>query len=318
MKTMKIIILPTIVLISLACSHLDAQTAQDMTKWSDVINNKKLPDIAQSIKSSNPLPWPQLISDASQALKAKELPKPSVLGQLLFEKIRAYENQVSHKEDESEAVAKVYISLSQGLQDSGGYINLCLTDVVNRLAIARLSEILINDPTSADRIKVLLLNSTSLRFSKASFIKMIRNEPAQPLKPEIDLDALQDKDFERQVLAALGLNRGDVFNQYGYNQAGTSTLINGLQIGVLLDRMIVADALINVDALGLVGFLKRGGKYQDLSYDIRSFNAIMKGDQVLYKSDFAQVNRVRVSNLIPFMEEFRNAKASGLIELALQ
>lgn len=316
---MKTNILFITVLISLASCHLDAQTAQDIAKWNNLIINKELPEIAQSMESSGPMRWPQLTSNASQALKAKDSYKPSDLGQCLFEKIRSYENHVSHKEADSESAAKVYISLSRRFQDSGGYVNLCLADAVNRLAIARLSEILINNPDSTQRIKGLLVSSTNFYFSKEDFVKMIHAEPAQAIKPGINLDALQDKDVELQILAALGSSPGETFDKFGYNQAGTSTLINGLQIGVLLERMIVTDVLTNVDALGLVDFFDRGGKYKDLNYaDIRPFKAIMKGDEMLYKSDLAHIDRVRVSNLVPFIDEFRNAASSVTVKLALQ
>jgi len=222
---------------------LQAQTTDEINQWNVVIKTKELPEIAQLIEHPSSAPWPKMISDVSQNLKAPGSFKPSDFGNALLEKIRAYEKSTSRQEGDSEKAVAVYGSLSRGLQNSGGYINFCLGDAVNRLALARLSELLINDPSLVNEVKTAFANLTNVRFSTPQFVQMIGDEPAQKLKPGVNLTSLEDKDARQQILLALGTTMGDVYRKFATNQGGTSNLINNPDIGVLLLRMGPTDII---------------------------------------------------------------------------
>ena len=298
---------------------LQAQTTEDSQKWNDLIKGNDLPEIAQAIEHPSTASWPKLISNASMSLKGNAY-KPSNLGNALFEKIRVYEKSVSRQEGDSEKAAIIYGSLSRGLQNSGGYINLCLADTVNRLALARLSELLINDPSLAENVKGALANLPSVHFSTPQFVQMIHDEPTQKLKGGINLTPLEDKEAEKQVCAALGTNPGQIMVKFASNQAGTSTLLDDLQIGVLFERMAQTDTVARVDLAGLIEFLLRGGKYSDINLaDIRPFQAIMSGSEAQFKSDLMRIHGVGADDLFYFIDQFKNNASNNLfVKIALQ
>jgi hypothetical protein len=299
---------------------LQAQTAEEINQWNVAIKTKALPEIAQLIEHPSAASWPKLISDASQNLKASGSFKPSDFGNALLEKIRAYEKSVSRQETDSEKAVAIYGSLSRGLQNSGGYINFCLADTVNRLALARLSELLINYPSLVNEVKTAFANLTSVRFSTPQFVQMIGDEPAQKLKTGVNLTLLEDKDARQQILHALGMTMGDVYRKFATNQAGTSNLINNPDIGVLLLRMGETDIIAQVDVAALIDFVEHGGEYSDIRLDdVRPFRTTMNGREGLYKSEMMHINQTNVGYLSDFMKQLKKDDANNMfVVLALQ
>jgi len=296
------------------------QTVEEINQWSVLVATKELPDIAQNFEHSTTAPWPKLISDASQKLKSPESPKPSGLGNALLDKIRVYEKSTPRQAGDSVKAVAVYGSLSRGLQNSGGYINFCLADAVNRLALARLSELLINDPSSVNKVKTAFAKLTSVGFSTPQFVQMIGDEPVQKLKAGINLKPMEDKDARQQILLALGMTMGDVFRKFSFSQGGTSSLINNPDIGVLLLRMGSTDIVANVDLAALIDFVEHGGRYSDIRLDdVRPFKHVMNGRENLYKSEMMLIHKADVGFVSDFLKQLKKDDSNNVfVTLALQ
>jgi hypothetical protein len=222
-------------------------------------------------------------------------------------------------QDQSLEAVKVYSSLSHALLNSGGYINLCLADSLNRLALARLSRLVVENPAVAKQVGVYLDEVDCASFSTDGFIQMIRSEPAQKLKLGTDLSKIDKEKAEIQILDALGTDPGSVLENFSNGLAGTTSLIKNVQVALLLERMIQADVLYAVDLKAFVTFLQLGGTLENLDpRDIRPFVSIMKGRQSAFRSKIGNVH-TSVTYLRMFVEQYKNPASKDMFStLALQ
>jgi hypothetical protein len=316
---MKYLLFFNLICISFA-GKLCAQTTDPIQQWTGIVQTEDLPAIAAHIEQSNPSPWPKLISDISEGVKGNMAYKPTVIGNSLFAKIRAYEGGVPRTFADTEEAVSIYRKISVGLQGSGGYINLCLADAVNRLALARLTESLINDPRLVDKVNASFLTLNCTRFSTTKFVQMMQDELELKPKASVDLTNLQENEAQKQIFAYLGSNPNEAFCRYSGNQAGTSNLISKPDLGVLVMRMGETDIIAQVVLAALIDFIHHGGQYSQIRLDdVRPFRAVMSGREHLYKSDIMGIPQTNVGYLFGVMEELKRDNSNNMFVItALQ
>ena len=296
------------------------QSSDNIHKWKSIIATKELPEIAQLIGHSDSLPWPKLTSNSAAGVTGKASDRPSDLGIALLDKIRAYEKTTPEDEKDSEEAASVYNNLSVGLQKSGGYINLCLADAANRLAVARLSKLLINNPALVNEVKASADSLQCISFSAPRFVQMLQDESSAGFPSMLDVAHLDAKNAKKQIYAALGTTQDQIDYQFINNQAGTSVIINNVNIGVLLERLGETEAVDQCFLAALIDFVEHGGQYKDIRLnDVRPFRAIMQGREQLYKSDLLGINHTHAGIIMTVMKQFQKDDSNNVfILIALQ
>lgn len=294
------------------------ETPQTQPSLTDRVELTPLPVLAHLIVENKTLKWPELTSNASQALNQPTSPKSSILGNALLEKIRNYEGSTSRELESSLKACEVYAELSRGLQESNGYVNVCLADAVNCLIISRLMEILVKYPSSSERVRAILEKSDCLKFSTRTFLKMIHDEHALNMKAGVDLNSLDEKTLESRILASVDITEDEIVSRYGLGKAKTSNLINDLEVGVLLYRMGQNDVAANVDMAGLLEFLRRGGKLNQINaHDERPFRIVMNGAEDHFKSDLMGT-RLTFSSLVQMISFANNSRINPMLKNALE
>lgn len=303
---------------SSACSC--AQSLDQMSEWNATVKAEGLTQIAPLIAQGNPSPWPKLKSNTSNSLSIGTTYKPSELGAALLEKIQVYEKSTPRTAANTEKAVAVYGSLSRDLQNSGGYINMCLADTVNRLALARLAKLLINDPSSVAKVKAGLGTLSSVGFSAQNFVTIINDEPSQKVDPKVTLMPMIEIDAKKQIFAALGANEDEVILKFASNQAGTSNLIEKPDLGVLLERIGQTEVVAQVVLAPLIDFIEQGGQCRDIRLDdVRPFKAVMRGREKLYKSELMGIQKTDVGRIFEVMRMLNDDDSANIFtKLALQ
>ena len=296
------------------------QSSDQMHKWNSVIISKELPEIAQLIEHPDSEPWPKLSSNSGTGVNVKASDRSSDLGNALLAKIRAYEQTTPEDEKGSEEAVSVYNTLSIGLQNSGGYINLCLVDAANRLAVARLSKLLINNPTLVKEVKASADSLQCISFSAPRFVQMVQDESTVGFPSTLYITHLNAKNAKKQIYAALGITQDHVDYQFINHQAGTSALISNVNIGVLLERLGETEFIDQCFLAALIDFVEHGGQYKDIRLnDVRPFRAIMQGREQLYKSDLLGISHTHAGIIMSIMKQFQNDDSKNMfISIALQ
>ena len=299
---------------SLLLAEATAIEQQNLIK---TVLSHDLPTVTHMIQAGS-IVWPKLISNASNKISSPSEPPPSELGLALLEKVREYETTTPRDLHNSLQAVSTFENLSQELQNSGGYINFCLIDAVNRVAVERLAELLVSQPQLADQLKGAWITLESIHFSSKKFLKMIHGETAQTLTPEVDMTSLDETTIRERILSAVGSNDEIVMQQFMQGKAGTSDLINNLNIPVLLHRICQTDIFANVALAGLIEFYKRGGNASDIRSDnIGPFRSVMQGSEKQFKSDLMNIKQVRTTMLLQFIKEAHDQNNS-FVSIALK
>jgi len=263
--------------------------------------------------------WPKLTSDVPRETSSSNEPQSSELGVLLLHKISSYEEMTGHDKATSLKAAILYSALSSILEQSGGYINLCLADAVNRLTISRISELIVEKPQDDHEVATGVNALASTRFPAQVFLDAIHDEPSLKITPGVDLSSIDEKTLRDRVNRAVGADEGYVLQQYANGQETTSRLIGNVNMAVLLHRMGQTEVMGTVELAGLAEFYKLGGHLVDISLiDNRPFKAIMKGKEINYKSEIMHVNKVTGTAILEMQREIKDHGPISFVGIALQ
>jgi hypothetical protein len=230
-----------------------------------MVSKESLPSLAESAK----IIWPSMslsFSANSAVTGSSEVTKASQnIALKLLDLLKNYENSVDKDSSVEPATQfKVYSLLGERLEKAGGSLNLCFLDSVNRCAMARLCHAVFSaslEIESAHRIleslyvpkcdKSFLEDLMSTRISRAQAVNLFAELPPTRLQ-------------------------GAVFNSEGFGldfseamvkispKLKTSVLVTQESISPLVYRLMQSWGLRSALIPGLLEFLSKGGKIEDL------------------------------------------------------
>jgi hypothetical protein len=235
----------------------------------------------------------------------------------LHEKLR--QDFKSHS-DLSLKNCRAYREISAALQSAGGYGNLLLADSLDRLDIFQLSGCLIKNIASKEEVKALV---TELPVPETDITALLESLALDDTFLSAHRDALGSVDTSGDLFGAIQ-SLGIPQNKIAYelmlpaSQSVTRLLREPSAVALLLRRNST-HLLGKVSLPGLLAFLDRGGKYEELNpADITSFLRRMAGAERSFQDKSAGVKSLGVGHLLSLYNLHDDPKKRAVfLEIAL-
>lgn len=285
--------------VCLAAGNTLAQSNAGVVFWKKAVADKSIIDLAAALHDKDSPSWPRIDSTTRDEAGGTALWAKG--GLALIEALHA-KLGLDFKSDAKLSLNNVraYRDIATALQDADGYSNLLLADTLNRLAIYELSGCLIKNIASHGKVKALAAALHVPDIETTTFL--------QRLTPD---DAFLTA--HREALANINTS-GDVFgaiqslgippNKISYdlmlpaNQSVARLLREPSAVELLL-RRTTTHLLANVSLAGLLSFIERGGKYEELNpVDITPFLQRMAGAERSFQDKLSGVKSLGVGQLL--------------------
>jgi hypothetical protein len=285
-----------------------AAEVEDIQALVEAVSQENLSSLAES----NELDWPKvnllhsidpIVGDASEASKASQ----SYAAKFL-ELLRDYEDSID-KEPPSQdgAPFRVYSLLGERLEKAGGSLNLCLLDSLNRCAMARLCHSVLSgslELESAQRI----LESLHVPKCDKSFLVDLMSTKLNRNQTEGLLSDLPVTRFRQALLSIEGYPKDFSSAMVQIRPTlKTSALLSQANLSPLVIRLTESWRLHTALLPGLLDFLSKGGKTDDLAdycRDFPKFMELMGPSYRNYRFEPEGQAYIRPSDLLGLVDEF--------------
>ena len=285
---------------------LSAQTVAETAKWQHELKARSLPEIATILKEGGEPRWPKLNLNVDNSQNAgTPVDESLALAQALLFKIHDYETTTVNQIANLQQAVDTYSTLSVHLRESGGYLNFCLSDAANRLALSRLAGVLAKDPAYVNEVDAGLKKLQCANIDLPQFVDMIDSDPCKNIYQKLQLKSMNVRELRKEIFSTAGTSQKLILLKFMNGEGGTQKILNKPEMPVLLERMCETDSFSNVNLAGLVEYYKKGGLREDLSMaDIRPFQKVMDGSEVGFHSDAMNIKGLEVAHLLTLIDQF--------------
>jgi hypothetical protein len=290
-----------VVLVLCLKSQAFAQSEAQIDYWRSAIETMPMDEIATRLSDPSLPRWPAITSSYA----CRELPEPQK--QAAFQCLQLADafrakmvKQSVPKSDFDLAKIKadigVYNSIGQALDQAGGYNNLLLADSLFRLAIYRISGLLVFQPESAPEVGQLI-GSLGVPTVDVKTMLLKLGSQGSDVQPHLaGVRKIKTGDNLYKALQSAGINFDVAFNP---SAKLTSSLIREPSVIGLIQRMAETESIVKVNLEGTVRFFELGGTYSELNpRDIRPFEARMDKEAKAYTYPLLQVRKFKETDVL--------------------
>jgi hypothetical protein len=174
----------------------------------------------------------------------------------------------------------VYSKLARGLQQSGGLVNLALSDMVNRMALSRLCHYLVHQPKQYEEIAALLTEVPLPRLNASLFAPLLRAESgisgATEALEAVPGGDLVDRIMELEKIVDPSATREERIIQISSRAPSSQAVAMQGRIAPLVFEMQMTAILAEYGLRGLIEYLRRGGDIHQFPDNRSEFEQFMK------------------------------------------
>jgi hypothetical protein len=276
-----------------------AATNSNTGFWRQIIAEKSLPQIAQTMSETKEHAWPQApTAYGIQNLPAAEREAALESSRLVVSLHDKIKKDFAGSEKLAD-LANTYTIIAATLQKAGGYNNLLLADAIRRLVIFRISE---------------SIAASGKEITSAQAIVDRLRIPHVDVRAQFELLAGEDRSLDERRAAIDKISPSDsvfvALQTLGFDPASLATaaqnfrhLVAEPSIPVLTIRMAGTELLGTVGVKGLAAFLQKGGKYEELNpADVRAFQTRMGGAENTFQCPALNVRHLRVGDILSLLD----------------
>ena len=274
----------------------------DREIWQGLLDENSLPAVAERMAKGELVRWPRLRPlEIIEGLPEKERPAAMAdyeLAGSFDRKLKEYESDTANDDLRvlTDKIA-VYSKSARGLQQSGGPVNLALSDMVNRMALSRLCHYLVHHPKRYEEIAALLREVPLPTLDPSLFTPLLSMEAGissatESLKdvPEGDL---VDRMMELEGIVEPGATREERDRQMALRAMSSQTVAMQGGIAPLVLQIQVTAVLAECGLRGLIEYLRRGGDIQQFPQKSSEFEQFMKDGMKVFDSELVNSYRQR-------------------------
>ncbi len=255
-----------------------SQSEAQVDYWRNALETMPLSEIANRLDGASLPKWPMITSSyacrqipeqqkrtALQCLQLADALQDKIVEQLI--------PQSDLELGQIKADLGVYNSIGKALDHAGGYSNLLLADSLFRLAIYRLSGLLVFQPESAPEVR-RLIGRVDVPTVEAKMMLLSLGSQGPDVQPHLAaVQKIRAGDNLYKALQSAGINLDIAFTP---SAKLTSSLLKEPSVVGLVQRMAETESIVRVNLQGTVRFFELGGTYSELDpRDIRPFEARM-------------------------------------------